>query len=67
MYLEILDEFARNKVKPEEKKLYKNKPNQNNSNNWLNFTIVILNLMTHEIAYKYCFSKAKSKVTGPLT
>jgi|LauGreDrversion4_2_1035121.scaffolds.fasta_scaffold1524406_1 hypothetical protein len=66
MYLEILDEFARNKVKPDGKKLYKNKSN-NNNNNWLNFSIVILNLMTHEIAYKYCFSKAKSKVNGQLT
>ena len=66
MYLEILDDIARNKIKLNEKTLLKNKSSKNNSNNWLNFSKVIIKSMPHEIAYKYCFFKAKSKVTGSL-
>lgn len=66
MYLEILDDFACNKVKPSEKLFNSKKSNINKSNDWFNFSLVISNLMAHEIAYKYCFSKAKSKVTGSI-
>jgi hypothetical protein len=66
MYLEMYDDIAHNKIKLQNKHLFNHKPKYDNKNHWQSISQEIMTNMAHEIAYKYCLHKAKTKVNTEL-